>query len=281
MSLVSNPSLALAFLLAIPVCAADFRPPAIPLVTHDPYFSIWSMADRLNDAPTKHWTGKIHSLTSLVRIDGKAYRLMGSDPRATPPLEQTRVEVRPTTTLYEFAGAGIQLTLTFLTPALPGDLDVLSRPVSYLTWTVKATDAKPHQIEIYFDAGAEITVNTPDQPVVWSRFRVNGQDVLRVGSQQQSVLEKSGDDLRIDWGHLYVVAPAAAGTSQAVATRPETLKLFVASGRLPENDDLLSFQPYAQETPVLAEAFAFTIDASRPESRYVQSLMMTNSPLST
>ena len=281
MSLVSNPSLALAFLLAIPVCAADFRPPAIPLVTHDPYFSIWSMADRLNDAPTKHWTGKIHSLTSLVRIDGKAYRLMGSDPRATPPLEQTRVEVRPTTTLYEFAGAGIQLTLTFLTPALPGDLDVLSRPVSYLTWTVKATDAKPHQIEIYFDAGAEITVNTPDQPVVWSRFRVNGQDVLRVGSQQQSVLEKSGDDLRIDWGHLYVVAPAAAGTSQAVATRPETLKFFVASGRLPENDDLLSFQPYAQETPVLAEAFAFTIDASRPESRYVQSLMMTNSPLST
>ncbi len=226
------------------------------------------MADRLTDAPTEHWTGAVHSLTSLVRIDGTAYRVLGSEPRGTAPLEQTAVEVRPTTTLYEFAGTGIKLTLAFVTPALPDDLDVLSRPVTYLTWTAKATDGKPHQVEIYFDAGAEISVNTRDEPVVWSRFRLNGQEVLRVGSRRQDMLEKSGDDLRIDWGYLYTVAPGG-GTWQVATTRPVALKSFLASGRVPLNDDLRSFQPYAQSTVVLAHSFAFTLNDARPESFYL------------
>src|SRR5664279_5516261 len=82
--------------------AADLRPPAVPLVTHDPYFSIWSMSDHLTDSQTKHWTGVTQSLASLIRVDGKTYRLMGRDPRRVPALDQTKLEVLPTHTIYSF-----------------------------------------------------------------------------------------------------------------------------------------------------------------------------------
>src|SRR5215469_15620837 len=57
-----------------------FRPPAVPLVTCDPSFSVWSFTDRLTDDATHHWTGAKQLLTSMVRVDGKAYRLMGNRP---------------------------------------------------------------------------------------------------------------------------------------------------------------------------------------------------------
>jgi hypothetical protein len=96
----------------------------VPLVACDPYFSIWSPADKLTDADTVHWTGKPHRLTSLVRIDGKAFRLMGKEPANVPALPQTNLEVLPTRTIYTFEGEGVRLTMTFMTPALPDDLEV-------------------------------------------------------------------------------------------------------------------------------------------------------------
>ena len=139
------------------------RPPSVPLVACDPYFSIWSPADKLTDADTVHWTGKPHRLTSLVRIDGKAFRLMGKEPADVPALPQTGLEVLPTRTIYTFEGEGVRLTLTFMTAALPDDLMIYSRPVTYLTWTAQATDGKEHEVALYFDASAEIAVNNAAQ----------------------------------------------------------------------------------------------------------------------
>ena len=199
-------------LLALPIMAQDdafrgLRPPAVPLIACDPYFSVWSAADRLTDAVTTHWTGKPQPLNSLIRVDGKAYRLMGRQPGGTPALAQSSVRVLPTRTVYEFAGAGVKVRLTFMTPMLPDDLDVLARPVTYITWDVNSTDGAQHRVALFFDAAASLAVNDPAQEVTMGLYREDGNEVLRAGSKEQKVLQRWGDDVRIDWGFLYVAAP--------------------------------------------------------------------------
>src|SRR5690606_39410829 len=77
----------------------DLRPPSVPLVACDPYFSIWSPGDRLNDVDTAHWTGKPHRLISRAQIDGKTYRVIGKEMPGLPALPQTKLEVWPTRTI--------------------------------------------------------------------------------------------------------------------------------------------------------------------------------------
>jgi hypothetical protein len=206
----------------------------VPLVACDPYFSIWSPADKLTDADTVHWTGKPHRLTSLVRIDGKGFRLMGKEPATVPALAQTGLKVLPTRTIYGFEGEGIQLTLTFMTAALPDNLMVYSRPVTYVTWEAQARDQAEHKVEVYFEAAPEVAVNDTSQAVQTAMPHMPGLAVLAVGSVEQPVLQKKGDDLRIDWGYLYVAAKPSERPDPTTHEQMQLAWLWAQAGAYPE-----------------------------------------------
>jgi hypothetical protein len=154
------------------------RPPATPLVTVDPYFSVWSMADRLTDDFTRHWTGRRHALTGLIRIDGVPWRFAGrvepnpelyyTEPSA---MDQTSLRVTPLSSIYTFEASGVSLTVTFTSPLLLDDLDLLSRPASYVSLTAKAVDGQLHDVQLYFDVSGEWCVNSSDQRVVWEAIQ--------------------------------------------------------------------------------------------------------------
>ncbi|HEY3268841.1 MAG TPA: DUF4965 domain-containing protein [Armatimonadota bacterium] len=246
------------------------RPPAVPLIAHDPYFSVWSAADKLTDSPTRHWTGAGQPLAGLIRIDGAAYRWMGPYPPEIPAMEQTDLDVWPTRTVYAFEAAGIRLTVTFLTPSDidPLDLEPLSRPVGYVAWDAVAIDGGSHEVEVYLDAAAALCVNTVDQKVVYGRARVDDLQVLRMGSRDQRMLERAGDDLRIDWGYLYLAAADAPDLCMACVPDGEARAAFLADGALPASDDLETPRAASDRWPALVVVWRLGQVAETPVSRH-------------
>ncbi len=220
--------------------APAFRPPAVPLVAHDPYFSIWSMADHLTDGPTRHWTGIPQQLFGLARIDGKNYRFLGAasrGPQSIPALAQKSLELTPTHTVAVMASPGVEIRVEFLTPLLPQDMELMSRPVTYLSWQVKALDGRQHDVTLYLDAAGTLAVNDPGEEVTWSRDKIDGLNLLRIGSQAQPILKRSGDNLRIDWGWFYIAVPQSEDARIAAGNRSYRDD-FLARGQFSPADDI-------------------------------------------
>ena len=81
-------------------------------------------------------------------------------------------------------------------------------------------------MEIYFDASAELTVNNPREAVQMEA--VSG--AVPAGSVEQAVLGKKGDDLRIDWGYLYLAKGGESTAATAFGQRDAMQAAFAAGG---------------------------------------------------
>ena len=253
---------------------APLRPPATPLVTHDPYFSIWSMADKLTDVPTKHWTGVVQALNGIVRVDGKNYRFLGTaGGRASsiPALDEVSQQVTPTRTIVVMTSPEIELRVEFMSPVFPEDMKLMARPVTYLTWEVKSRDGHSHDVTLYFDAAGTLATNDPGEAVLWSRGKIHGLDLLRIGTQAQPVLQRFGDNVRIDWGWFYIGVPQDEN-AQLVAGNQNDRQKFLTTGRLPESDDIEGArtpQSHYPPAPALNVALPLGSVGATPITRHI------------
>ncbi|MFI5132966.1 MAG: glutaminase domain-containing protein [Chitinophagales bacterium] len=386
------------------------KAPAYPLITNDPYFSIWSFTDKLNESVTKHWTGADHSLLGVLKVDGKLYKFLGELPEelkpilpdadiqsyncqfteskptgdwtnieyddskwtngqamfgtkdvspktlwtsreiwirrtfemqainihelvlkakyddnvevylngekiftdgccsmnkevtlskiiekklrkgknvlalycentggaayidaglydrlsAQPVLQaiQKSVEITATQTKYEFECGPISVDVNFLSPLLANDPDLFSRPASYITFDVRSTYGSKHDVKLFLATSNDIVRNRKKTEVKTEVLKLLDITCLKTGTVEQPVLKTKGDDVRIDWGYLYVAATNEAGVSQNANAKIPGLELkdfsstevdFTGIGSVPVEktillayDDLYSIQYFGQ-----------------------------------
>jgi hypothetical protein len=248
--------------------AAPFRPPAVPLITSDPYLSIWSESNNLTDTNTVHWTGTTEALVSLIRIDGTSYRLMGDDPTTLSAFPQTSVQVLPTRSIYNFDNGHVHVTMTFMQPALPTDLNALSLPLSYINWEVYSDDGATHSVQIYDSTSSELAVNSYSQVVTWQRGTAGTLTTLDVGTTAQTYFSPVGDQVRIDWGYAYAAASASLSTS-SIGYDTTEINTFTANGALTNTDDPDVPRAVSSNQPVMAYAFDLGTVSASVVSRHV------------
>ena len=190
------------------------RPPAVPLITVDPYFSVWSPADKLYEETTMHWTQSPIVMLGYVSVDGENFRFMGKGDEH-PVIEQTDVDMTALNTQYCFENDKISLQVNFYTPLFPDKLYYLSRPVSYFSAKYVSQDKKPHDVKITLKVSEEICLDKKNQwPVQTEIINIdNTLTAAKMGSAEQRMMYEEGDDQRIEWGYFYLCGPKGSKNS--------------------------------------------------------------------
>lgn len=150
----------------------------------------------------------------------------------TRTAEQTAVDVQATQTYYSFTCGPVDLSVKFTAPLLMNNLDLMTRPVNYLSYETASNDGQAHEISLYFEAAPQWAIDQPYQKSVSKTGNTEGITYVSTGSVDQQILGKRGDDLRIDWGYFYMAAPQAENILSATGDGVSMRKAFVAGNDL-------------------------------------------------
>ena len=218
------------------------RAPCVPLITIDPYFSVWSQDTALNVSDTVHWTGKRNYILGTVTVDGKEYSFLGYH-RDKHKLTQISLDIDALSTTAVFESNEITLKAVFTSPVIADDYKLLTRPVSYLSVSYLSKDGKSHDVKVKVGASEELCLDKVWQSEITieevSAGNIKG---YKMGNEEQKPLNRSGDDVRIDWGYFYLMADSEK--AETALERVWSMDVINVSAHIEENENLLYMFAY-------------------------------------
>lgn len=193
------------------------RAPAMPILNIDPYFSVWIEKSVLENPV--HWTGKPNSMSGRVFVDGEEYHFFGLKTAAEASIEDMTVEnteIDAFSTAITYTNEKIRLTVRFTSPTLVTDLYYVSRPVAYCMTSYECTDGKEHEVKVRFCVGEEAVLNLKGEgKAVLKPVECDKVTAIAFCNEEQRVLNRSGDNVRIDWGYYYLAVKGKGKVSAA------------------------------------------------------------------
>ena len=113
---------------------------------------------------------------------------------------QKSVDVQATQTHYIFECGDVELRLTFTAPYLLGDLDMMSRPVNYISYQAKALDGKEHDVAIYFEIDPHKAFLAGQSTQMYEK---DGWVMMKTGRENQKLWVDKMKDAPA-WGNFYL-----------------------------------------------------------------------------
>jgi hypothetical protein len=216
----------------VPITATNpLRAPAFPLITIDPYTSAWSITDNLYGDVIRHWTNKEFPILGVIKVDSQTYRFMGTESSSEQnyfnlTATQTSVTVLPMQTIYTFKCGFVTLKVTFTAPLFLDNLDLLSRPVNYISYEVESLNKQNHDIKVYFQASPLWALESINDNSTADKFTDGDLAFVQTGNTKQAYLNASGDDIRINWGYFYM-AGDKKNTTTSFGTKNSLKSSFI------------------------------------------------------
>ncbi|GGL13274.1 glutaminase family protein [Mangrovihabitans endophyticus] len=233
---------------------APIRPPAVPLAVRSPYLNTWLPADNLPGTWPTFWTGRVTAMTGLATVDGVPYLFMGSPSSPLdypfPTMRQVALTVTATKSEFVLRQAGIELSVTFLSPITPGDLRRQSQPLSYVAISARSVDGRPHDVSAYLDISGEWASGDAGRSITWDQQTSDGVVSLSCRQSSPDVLAERGDTA--EWGTVVLSSVARPGLTWQIGADGDVRRRIATEHTLAGTVDADKPRPINDRYPVFA-----------------------------